>query len=63
LVHPETGVVVWRPLDETTDKFHKRLPAGLASTTKIAGVSWLRCVAANPLVDIDGVIAAVRAAL
>ncbi len=57
---PETGVVVWRPRDRDVKVFGSTLPKGLASQTIIAGSPWLRCVSANPLVDIDAVIEAVR---
>ena len=59
LAPPETGVIVWRPLNKTLDEVASNLPAGLASRTIVAGEAWLRCVAANPVVDIDAVIAAV----
>ncbi len=60
---PVTGVIVWRPKDAPVSEFAAKLPVGLASQTTVAGHKWLRCVAANPIVDIDAVIDAVRAAL
>lgn len=60
---PETGVIVWRPRDKTVGEFGDALPAGLASRTVVAGSEWLRCVAANPNVNIDAVIETVRIAL
>ncbi len=63
LGEPETGVIVWRPNHQDIDAFAARLPHGLASRTIIRGEPWLRCVAANPVVDIDAVIAAVQLAL
>jgi L-2,4-diaminobutyrate decarboxylase len=62
LAAPETGVVVWRPRHAAIDSFAAKLPVGLASRTMVAGEPWLRCVAANPLVDVDAVIAAVLGA-
>ncbi len=56
---PTTGVVLWRAKHETPDDLHRRLPAGLASMTTVAGERWIRNVAANPLVDVKAVIAAV----
>ncbi len=63
LAPPETGVIVWRPRDVELGAFSSRLPDGLASRTLVRGEPWLRCVAANPVVDIDAVIDAVRRAL
>lgn len=63
LGQPETGVVVWRPSGGDAKAFAAALPAGLASTTTIGGSDWLRCVAANPSLDMDAVISAVRDAL
>ena len=60
LGRPETGVVVWRPRDKSVEDFGAALPAGLASQTTVAGSPWLRCVAANPSVNINAVIDAVR---
>ena len=59
----ETGVVVWRPRSKSVQEFGDALPSGLASRTTVAGNQWLRCVAANPSVDIDAVIDAVRTAI
>ena len=56
---PETGVVLFRPTVADCDTALARLPAGLASTTQIGNQTWLRCVAANPNVDIAAVTDAV----
>jgi len=56
---PETGVVLFRPARGDCDNVFARLPSGLASSTRIGNQAWLRCVAANPNVD----IAAVRDAI
>ncbi len=54
LVLPQTGVVVWRPIKpQQFEATLRRLPPDMVSTTRIAGERWLRCVAANPNVDID----------
>ncbi len=63
LAEPETGVVVWRPRYKPVEDFLSALPIGLASKTILEGTPWLRCVAANPNVDVDAVIDAVRSAL
>ena len=60
LCRPETGVVVWRHIEKSVEDFIAALPAGLASQTTVAGSKWLRCVAANPMVDIDAVVRAVK---
>ena len=64
LAPPQTGIVVWRVRDNAAfANVHGRLPAGLASTTTIAGERWFRCVAANPDADFDLVTTALRTAL
>jgi L-2,4-diaminobutyrate decarboxylase len=60
---PETGVVLWRPRAGEAAALAAALPAGLASTARAGDETWLRCVAANPLVDVGAVTAAVTAAL
>jgi L-2,4-diaminobutyrate decarboxylase len=51
---PETGIVVWRPKDESLmDPIQYQLPVGSTSTTTISGVKWFRNVAANPNADVD----------
>lgn len=63
LAPPETGVVVWRPKDLDVAAFSAALPRGLASRTVIDNEMWLRCVAANPTVQLDAVIDAVSRSL
>ena len=63
LALPETGVIVWRPTGKDVMDFAAALPVNLASRTVIGGETWLRCVAANPTVQMDAVIDAVRQAL
>jgi L-2,4-diaminobutyrate decarboxylase len=60
---PATGVVVWRARGKTVQELSNALPVGLVSQTTVAGQQWLRCVAANPSVDVEAVIAAVRTAI
>ena len=60
---PQTGVVVFRPLTMTTEEFHQSLPEGMFSNCVLDGKKWIRSVAANPLADIDKIIAAVREAV
>ena len=56
---PETGVVLFRPAHGDCNGVFARLPDGLASVTRIGTEAWLRCVSANPNVDIAAVTAAV----
>lgn len=63
LARPETGVVVWRPRHKTVLDVSASLPVGLASQTVISGETWLRCVAANPVAQMDEVIDAVSRAV
>ncbi len=61
---PQTGIVVWRPKDESLfDQVLQQLPVGSTSTTSIAGRKWFRSVAANPSADIDRLIATIQVAL
>jgi L-2,4-diaminobutyrate decarboxylase len=61
---PQTGIVVWRPKNENLfDPVLQQLPVGSTSTTSIAGVKWLRNVAANPSADIELLIATIRGVL
>ena len=61
---PHTGIVVWRPKDESLfDQVLHQLPVGSTSTTTIAGVKWFRNVAANPSADIDLLVAAIQGVL
>jgi L-2,4-diaminobutyrate decarboxylase len=60
---PETGVVLFRPAHGDCGSAFARLPDGLASTTRIGNRVWLRCVAANPNVDIAAVTDAVLKAV
>lgn len=57
---PQSGVVAFRPLNEDPDALLSRLPPNLASTTVIAGQTWLRCVAANPNVELAQVLDLLR---
>jgi L-2,4-diaminobutyrate decarboxylase len=56
---PETGVVLFRPTIGTSEDAFAPLPPGLASTTRIGSETWVRCVAANPNVDIAAVLDAI----
>ena len=63
LARPETGVIVWRVRGKKAEDIAAKLPVGLVSQTTVAGARWLRCVAANPNIDVDRVIAAVQSAI
>ena len=61
---PQTGIVVWRPKDESLfDQVLQQLPVGSTSTTSIAGRNWFRNVAANPSADIELLVATIQGAL
>jgi L-2,4-diaminobutyrate decarboxylase len=63
LALPRTGIVVWRPRDrDGLTRMLAHLPEGTVSTTTLGGERWLRCVAANPNADLDGLVDAVRRA-
>ncbi|KAF0654269.1 L-2,4-diaminobutyrate decarboxylase [Cyanobium sp. Copco_Reservoir_LC18] len=59
---PQTAINVFRPVDRQTDAFVAALPKGMLSTCVLDGETWARSVAANPSVDIDGVIRSVLVA-
>lgn len=48
--------MLFEPLEAVTYQLVHALPAGLVSVAVIEGKSLLRCVAANPLADIDLII-------
>jgi len=60
---PATGVTVFRHAEISANEFLKKLPEGMFSSCTIDGQIWLRSVAANPLADIDQIIASIDAAL
>lgn len=61
---PQTGIVVWRPVDQHLfDMVLDRLPIGSTSTTSINGGKWFRNVAANPSADIEMLISTIQDAL
>jgi glutamate/tyrosine decarboxylase-like PLP-dependent enzyme len=60
---PKTGVTVFRPQKLDTEELHARLPSGMFSICLIEEEYWLRSVAANPLADIDLIVAAIKGAV
>ena len=54
---PKTGVTVFRPLTCTAETLQTCLPEGMFSTCDLDNKRWLRSVAANPLADIDKIVA------
>jgi glutamate/tyrosine decarboxylase-like PLP-dependent enzyme len=60
---PKSGVTVFRPLTLSTDELYKCLPDQMFSNSVLDGEKWIRSVAANPLADIDKIIAAVQGAV
>ncbi len=56
-----SGVVLWRPTGSAKiDHCLRALPQGSTSQTVIGGETWLRHVAANPSVDIEGLWAPIK---
>lgn len=53
---PETGVAVFRPRHGSLEELAARLSPASASITRIKEETWLRCVAANPVVSIELVL-------
>lgn len=63
LAWPVTGVVNWRPKDTSVfEQLHRRLPAGLVSTTTLGGEPWFRNAVANPNADVSAIIEAMATA-
>ncbi len=60
---PTTGVVLWRPRDADVRAIRARLRQSYVSLAEVAGETWLRSVAANPLADPRLVVDEVRATL
>jgi glutamate/tyrosine decarboxylase-like PLP-dependent enzyme len=60
LSFPKTGVTVFRPRKLDTDEIHAKLPPGMFSKCLIEDERWLRSVAANPLADIDLIVATIK---
>ena len=56
-----SGVILWRPIGlARIDHCLQALPSGSTSQTMIDGEIWLRNVAANPSVDIEGLWASIE---
>lgn len=60
---PETAVLTWRPLATQQTEAVIETLGGTASRTTIAGVPWVRHVAANMYADLDAVWARIDTAL
>lgn len=58
-----TGVVVFRPRQVPVAAMRAALDPATVSSAVIGGETWLRCVAANPLADVERVYAAIDTAL
>jgi L-2,4-diaminobutyrate decarboxylase len=65
LCEPVSGVVVWKAKGGDTDTLHllDRLQTGAASRLTLNGETWVRQVAANPLLNSQSVINAIEQAL
>ncbi|MEL6446338.1 MAG: pyridoxal-dependent decarboxylase [Pseudomonadota bacterium] len=61
---PESGVIAWRLDDDArTRRVFEALPEGMASTTTLDGLHWVRHVAANPNTDAEAVTNAIADAI
>ncbi|PAU82363.1 aspartate aminotransferase family protein [Halovibrio salipaludis] len=60
---PVTGVVLWRPRNESPSAVRERMEGAFVSLTQIGGESWFRSVAANPQADPDRVVDSALSAL
>ncbi|MEM7450811.1 MAG: pyridoxal-dependent decarboxylase [Pseudomonadota bacterium] len=61
---PESGVIAWRLGDDArTRRVFDALPDGMASTTTLDGLHWIRHVAANPNTDAERVTNAIAEAI
>ncbi len=58
---PTSGIVLWRHKYLDTEVLLGRVP-GVASSTVIGDERWIRSVAANPMIDVNKVFDAIRAA-
>ena len=53
---PKTGIVLFRPKFLSVGDCQQRLPKNMFSICKVDGQDWLRAVAVNPMLDVEGVI-------
>lgn len=60
---PQSGVVLWKPLSADPDQVAQRMRGADVSTVKLPDGTWLRSVAANPMVDPKSVVESALGAL
>lgn len=60
---PATGVLLWKPLNREVWEVAVRLGPVAASTVYAAGSQWIRQVAANPMLDVEAMLAHIDLAL
>lgn len=53
---PVTGVVLWRPREESPAAVRERMEGAVVSLTQLGGETWFRSVAANPQADLAQVV-------
>ena len=63
LARPETGVVIWRPREVSSEVLQNSIPLGATSLATVAGERWIRNVCANPNADADAIYATIDATL
>ena len=60
---PKTGIVLFRPKFLPVCDFQQCLPRNMFSICRVDGQDWLRAVAVNPMLDVEGVILELEKAL
>ena len=60
---PQSGINLFASTAELPDKLLEELPPGMFSRATINDRSWLRSVAANPLADVDRIIAGLESVM
>ena len=60
---PSTGVLLWRPLKCSTDDVLAELGMTIGGLGLVDGWRWVRMIAANPMLDVDRVMARVNEVL
>ena len=59
---PKTGITLFRRQAGNTRAFYQALPVGMFSTCTVNGSFWIRSVAANPMANVEDIIAHLVAA-
>lgn len=60
---PNTGVLLWRPLKCPTDEVLEKLGPMTGGLGMVDGFRWVRMIAANPMLDVNQVLARINEVL